>query len=232
MNFPAVVAILLVPLFFLGCTNREIRYEMPDPNKIYLDYIAWGDEESGNITVKLQFRAGGPNEQAVVLKAPSRVTLDSLTLEPDSTKFSGPYYEFIIPAAEFGGTHTIVFTDNQNREYSTRFEFPVMRFTAEPPALFGRNDLLLELEGLKPGGQIRVLLTDTSYYGRGIEKVDSIDGGPVSITREDLRALKAGPVYMELFHEEDKVLKDTTDVRGRFYLSYSLTRNLILTDSL
>jgi hypothetical protein len=232
MNFPAAVAILLVPLSFLGCTNREIRYEMPDPNNIYLDYIAWGDEESGNITVKLQFRAGGPNQESVVLEAPSRVRLDSLPLEPDSTKFSGPYYELIIPAAEFGGTHTIVFTDNQNKDYSTRFEFPVVRFSTEPPVIIGRKDLLLDLDGLTPGGQIRVLLTDTSYYGRGIEKVDSIDGGPVSITREDLRDLKGGPVYLELFREEDKVLKDTTNVRGRFYLSYSLTRNLILTDSL
>jgi hypothetical protein len=232
MNFPAAVAILLVPLFFLGCTNGEVRYELPDPNNIYLDYIAWGDEESGNITVKLQFRAGGPNQEAVALQAPSGVMLDSMILEPDSTKFSGPYYELITPAAEFSGTHTIVFTDNQNKRYSTHFEFPVMRFSTEPPAIIGRNDLPLELEGLTPGGQIRVLLTDTSFYGRGIEKVDSIDGSPFSISRQDLRNLKSGPVYMELFREEDKALNQTMKAGGRFYLSYSLTRNLILTDSL
>jgi hypothetical protein len=232
MNFPAAVAILLVPLLFLDCTNREIRHEMPDPNNIYLDFIAWGDEESGNITVKLQFRAGGPNQQSVVLQAPSQVMLDSLVLEPDSTKFTGPYYELITPAAEFGGTHTIVFTDNQNKEYRTRFEFPVMRFTTEPPAIIGRNDLLLELEGLSSGGQVRVLMTDTSYYGRGIEKVDSIDGEPLSISRQDLYNLKSGPIYMELFREEDKALEETMRAGGRFYLSYSLARSLVLNDSL
>jgi hypothetical protein len=232
MNLPVAAAILLVPLLFLGCKHREVRSEKPDPNSIYLDYIAWGDEETGNIIVKLQFRAGGPNQRSVVLQAPAKVMLDSLTLEPDSTKFTGPYYELITPAAEFGGLHTIVFTDNQNKEYRTRFEFPLMRFSTEPPAIIGRNDLLLELEGLKSGGHIRVLMTDTSFYGRGIEKIDSIDDNPLSITRQDLYNLRSGPVYMELFREENKALEETMKAGGRFYLSYSLTRNLVLTDSL
>jgi hypothetical protein len=232
MNFPAGAAILLVFFLFLGCTNIEVRNEKPDPNNIYLDYIAWGDEETGNITVKLQFRAGGPNQHSIVLQPPSKVMLDNRQLEQDSTKLTGPYYESITPAAEFGGMHTIVFTDNQNRQYTTRFEFPVMRFKTEPPGIIGRKDLLLELEGLKPGGHIRILLTDTSYYGRGIEKIDTIDDRPLLITREDLRNLEKGPVYMELYREEDKQLEETMKAGGRFYFSYSLSRNLILRDSL
>jgi hypothetical protein len=232
MNFQASVAILLISLIFFGCTNIEVRKERPDPNSIYLDYIAWGDEENGNITVKLQFRAGGPNQHSIILQAPSSVLLDSLPMELDSTKFTGPYYELITPAAEFGGMHTIVFTDNQKKDYRTQFEFPVMRFKTEPPAIIGRNDLLLELEGLKSGGNIRILLTDTSFRGRGIEKIDSIDERPILITRQDLQNLKSGPVYMELFREEDMDLKETMRAGGRFYLSYSLTRNLILRDSL
>lgn len=232
MNFPAVAAIALGSLFFLGCTNTEVRREIPDPNDIYFDYVAWGDEESGNISVKLQFRAGGPNEEAVLLLAPSGVMLDNQPLAADSTRFTGPYYEFISPATEFTGNHIIVFTDNQNRQYNTRFTFPVLKFKTEPPAIIGRKDLLLELEGLDPGGHIRVILTDTSYYGRGIEKIDTIDNKPLIITQQDLRDLKNGPVYMELFREEDRKLEQTMKSGGRFYLSYSLTRSLMLTDSL
>jgi len=232
MNLQAAAAITLLFLAFLGCTNVDVRHEKSDPNDIYLDYIGWGDEETGSITLKLQFRAGGPNQQAMLLRAPSSVMLDNRVLQPDSTKFAGPYYEFIVPVGDFGGEHSIVFTDNQNRKYTTHFEFPVVRFKSEPDSVIGRKDFGLDLEGHKPEGHIRVLMTDTSFYGRGIEKIDSFDNKPLIITREDLRELRNGPVYMELFREEDKELPETMNAGGRFYLSYSLNRSLILKDSL
>jgi len=232
MNLQAPVAMTLLLLAFLGCTNADVRREKPDPNDVYFDYIAWGDEETGNIILKLQFRAGGPNQRAMLLQTPSSIMLDDQVLQPDSTKFAGPYYEVIVPASDFGGDHSIVFTDNQNKKYTTHFEFPVVRFKSEPDSVIGRKDLALELEGLKPEGHIRVLMTDTSFYGRGIEKIDSFDNKPLVITREDLRELKNGPVYLELFREEDKELPETMTAGGRFYLSYSLNRSFILKDSL
>jgi hypothetical protein len=232
MNLKAAAAMALLLLIFLGCTNIDVRQQKLDPNDIYFDYIAWGDEETGNITIKLQYRAGGPNQRAMLLQMPSSVMLDNQVLKPDSTKFTGPYYEFIIPASEFAGQHNIVFTDNKNRQYRTQFEFPVVKFKSEPDSFIARRDIVLELEGLKPEGHIRVLMTDTSFYGRGIEKIDSFDNKPLVITREDLRELKNGPVYLELFREEDKDLPETMNAGGRFYLSYSLNRSFILKDSL
>ena len=158
--------------------------------------------------------------------------LDNQVLRPDSTKFTGPYYEFIVPTDDFAGEHSIVFTDNKNRQYKTRFEFPVVGFKSEPDSIIGRKDMLLDLKGLETEGHVRVLMTDTSFYGRGIEKIDSFDNKPLIITREDLRELKNGPVYLELFREEDKDLTETMNAGGRFYLSYSLNRSLILKDSL
>src|SRR5690242_12254574 len=173
MNLQAAAAMALLLLAFLSCTNVDVRKEKSDPNDIYFDYIAWGDEETGSITIKLQFRAGGPNQQAMLLQTPSSVMVDNEVLQADSTKFAGPYYEFVVPTSDFAGKHTIVFTDSQNRQYKTQFEFPVLRFKAEPDSVIARKDLPLELEGLNPGGNIRVLMTDTSFYGRGIEKIDS-----------------------------------------------------------
>lgn len=232
MKLQAAVAMALLSLVFWGCTNIDVRKEKEDLNDIYFDYIAWGDEESGTVILKLQFRAGGPNQQALLLQEPSGVMLDNQLLQPDSTKFTGPYYEFTVPVSDFAGGHSIVFTDNHNRKYTTQFEFPVVRFRSEPDSVIERKDLLLDLESLKPGGHVRVLMTDTSFYGRGIEKIDSFDNKPLVITREDLRELKNGPVYLELFREEDKDLTETMNAGGRFYLSYSLNRNMILKDTL
>lgn len=232
MKLLAAAAMSFLVLAFLGCTNSDVREERSDPNDIYFDYIAWGDEETGNITLKLQFRAGGPNQRAILLQTPSGVMLDNQVLQADSTKFAGPYYEYVIPASDFGGEHSIVFTDNKNRQYKTQFEFPVVRFKSEPDSIIGRRDMVLDLEGPRSEGQVRVLMTDTSFYGRGIEKIDSFDNKPLIITREDLRDLKNGPVYLELFREEDKDLPETMNAGGRFYLSYSLNRSMILKDSL
>lgn len=232
MNLRAAAAIILCLLVFWGCTNIDVRQEKLDPNDIYFDYIAWGDEAAGNITIKLQFRAGGPNQRSLVLKAPSSIMLDDQLLQPDSTKFAGPYYELIVSTNDFAGMHSIVFTDNQNKQYKTQFEFPLIRFKTEPDSIIGRRDLVLNLEGIKTGGHIRALMTDTTFRGRGIEKIDSFDDKPLVITREDLRELKNGPIYMELFREQDKDLKETMKAGGRFYLSYSLNRSLILKDSL
>jgi hypothetical protein len=232
MKLQAAAAMALLLLVFWRCTNIDFREEKMDPNDIYFDYIAWGDEETGNITIKLQYRAGGPDQPALLLQAPSSVMLDNQVLQPDSTKFTGPYYEFIVPANEFAGEHSIVFTDNKNRQYKSKFEFPVVGFKSEPDSIIDRRDLVLELEGVKPEGHVRVLITDTSFYGRGVEKIDSFDNKPLIITREDLRDLKNGPVYLELFREEDKELPETMKAGGRFYLSYSLNRSLILKDSL
>jgi hypothetical protein len=216
MNLKAAAAIILLSLVFWGCTNIDVREEKPDPGDIYFDYIAWGDEETGNITIKMQFRAGGPNQRALLLQAPSTVMLDNQLLQADSTKFTGPYYELIVPTNEFAGVHSIVFTDSQNRQYKTQFEFPIMKFKTEPDSVIGRRDLVLDLEGLRPEGHVRVLMTDTTFRGRGIEKIDSFDNNPLVITREDLRELKTGPVYMELFREEDKDLTQTMKAGGRF----------------
>lgn len=232
MKLQAAAAMSLLLLVVWGCTNIDVPKEKSDPDDIYFDYIAWGDEETGNITIKLQFRAGGPNQRALLLQTPSNVMLDNQVLQVDSTKFAGPYYEFIISANDFGGEHSIVFTDNKNRQYRTRFEFPVVKFKSEPDSVMGRKDIVLDLEGLKPEGHVRVLMTDTSFYGRGVEKIDSFDNKPLIITQEDLRDLKNGPVYLELFREEDKKLTETMNAGGRFYLSYSLNRNFTLKDSL
>jgi hypothetical protein len=225
-----IAIVVLFSLIIFSCTNIDSPRHKVNPEFIYFDFLAWGDEESGNITVKMQFRAGGPNQEAIVLKAPSQVSFDGKVLQADSNKLTGPYYEVITPASDFSGQHKIVFTDIHNKQYTTAFDFPVITIANNIDSVLARGDLVLELNGLKPNDRVRVILTDTTFYGRGIEKMDTMETNTITITSYELMNLKNGPVYLELFREEDIDLQETMQSGGRFYLTYGLKREFILKD--
>ncbi|MEO5565000.1 MAG: hypothetical protein ABIR18_16255 [Chitinophagaceae bacterium] len=231
MNRLALFVFILGASLFLGCTNEQLPEEKLDPDSIYFDYLAWGDEENGTITVKLQYRGGGPNQAAIVLEEPSRVEFDGQLLLPDSSKFTGPYYEVVRANDDFAGEHRIVFTDAGKKQYTTTFEFPVISLKTEIDSVVHRGELVLGLAGLKPNDKVRVLLTDTSFYGRGIEKMDTVQNDSIIISRREMYSLKNGPIYMEIFREEDKRLTETMEAGGKFYLTYGLKREFLLKDS-
>jgi hypothetical protein len=224
-RFPTFLVLLLL---VVSCNNTDKSYN----GNIYFDYIVWGDEETGNITVKLQFRPGGQNGVALSLKEPSRVEFDGQVLLPDSAKFNGIYYEAIVPAAKFSGNHNIVFTHPDGNKYQAMFNFPVISLKTPVAGFVNRQDLVLELEGQKqPWDKIRILLTDTSRYGRGIEKVDTVRNGHIFISANELKNLRTGPVYLEIFREEELSLEETMKAGGRLWLIYQLKREFILQDS-
>ena len=203
MNLRAAAAILLLLLVFFGCTNIDVREEKSDPNDIYFDYIAWGDEETGTITLKLQFRAGGPNQRAMLLQSPSTVMLDNHLLQPDSTKFMGAYYEFTALTSDFGGEHSIVFTDNKNHQYKALFEFPVV--VAMRKGFFKSEGLDVDKIQMQPAIGVKGLISgDIDYLlawgsalraavtGAPIKAVVGIAGRPlhVLIARPEIRTPK------------------------------------------
>jgi hypothetical protein len=230
MNRPAVVVLLLVVFFFTTCVNNEKSRVKIDPDSLYQDYLVWGDEESGNVTLKLQYRAGGPNEAAVLLKVPAKTELDGEIIQPDSSRFNGPYYEVNRPVSEFTGTHNIVFTDDHGKKYTTTFDFPVMFLETAIPDMISRADLLLQFKGLKKGDKVRVMLTDTSLYGRGIERIVAVDSNRILISKEDLGMLRNGPVQLEFSREQDQFSGEAMASGGRFYLTYGLKREFMLQD--
>jgi hypothetical protein len=214
-------------LVFVSCNEGENKSRS---DLVYFDYLVWGDDESGVITAKLQFRSGHENGTALRFYPPSQVEFDGIVLKPDSAKFNGVFYEMAWPAAAFSGVHRIIFTDAERRTYSTEFEFPLITLKTQLPTRITRDTLNLNLEGTNGSDRIRIVLTDTSFYGRGIEKIDSA-GGQIVITPLEWKALKSGPINLEIYSENEKPLKETTAAGGRFWLFYALKRNFILADS-
>lgn len=224
-GFPVFLTVLTL---FTSCVNQA---EDEDTGAIYFDYMVWGDEETGLVTVKLQFRRHDRNGMALRLEKPAGVELDGQPLLPDSTKFNGVYYEMISLASEFGHRHSIAFTDNKGKKYTTSFDFPLMFLKTPTPSILARDHLDLEMEKGGNRGRIRVVLTDTSFYGSGIEKIDTAGDDHVFITREELSRLKNGPVYLEIFREEEVPLEEFTGAGGRLWLMYQLKREFMLQDS-
>ncbi len=223
--------VLYVTIVLVGCTSNEIGYSKEvSPDAVYFDYTIWGDEESGNVTAKFQYRFGGPNGTTLVLEDPAKVEFDGELLPVDSSRMNGAWYEVNRLLKNFDGRHQVLYTDGNKKQYKEEFEFNVFSLVAEIPKVVKRDDLIFELDGLAPGDYINVLLTDTSFYSRGIDRLDTVHNGKIIITRQDLDNLKNGPISLEFYRDDEKSLKETTKEGGRLSISYGVKRVFELKD--
>jgi len=212
----------------LGKKNDQARDF--DPEAIYLDYNVWGDEESGMVTVKLQFRYGGPEGFPIALDNPAKVEFDGEQMKADSSKMNGSWYELNKSIRDFIGNHQIVYTDGDEQVYREEFNFSRFYLNEDMPRSIKRDDLTFELTGLDSGSYIRLLLSDTSFYGPGIDRLDTIRNGKVNILKRDLDKLENGPVFLEFYLEKEKPLAQTTRRGGMLSTTYSLKRVFELRD--
>ena len=225
--------IALSTSFFLlsGCVdNNSVKKKKANPDDIYFDYRVWGNEENSDIVVRLQYFLENGDESTVLLQHPSKVEFDGEVLPADSSRRNGYYYEAAVPLENFAGKHNIVFTDRNEKQYREEFEFLIISLKTEIPAVVSRKELVLELNGTNPGEIVRVLLTDTAFYSRGIDRIDTIRNDSIIITPRDLENLKNGPVYLEIYKDDEWPLKETTKGGGRITLSYGLKRVFELKD--
>ena len=222
--FPAVI--------LFSCTNNrepESTGEV-NPEAIYFDYQVRGEEGNDYITVLLQFRFGGENGGTLILEEPGKVELDGEVITPDSSKITGTYYEIQKPIKVFTGRHSIVFTGSDKKIYKNEFDFQPLSLLTTIGDTLRRSDLVVEFNGLEQEDYIRVLLTDTSFTGDGINRLDTARNGRLQITKEDFQNLINGPVQLEFVREHEKQVKNGTGERGRLQITYSLKREFILKD--
>ncbi len=229
ITFVVFILILASSFFLFSCTSNEIGNSKDvNPDAVYFDYEVWARESSEDVSINLQYRMGGPNGTTLVLDSPSKVVFDGETLQPDSAKFSGAYYEIQKPFASFQRNHSIVFTDLYNKDYKEEFDFTPFTIERDLPAVFKRDDLVLNIKGLDPVDYIRVLATDTSFTSDDINEVDTVKNGRLIIPAQKIALLKNGPINLELFKESEKSLKNSSREGGRLLINYSLKREFEL----
>ncbi|MBS1620168.1 MAG: hypothetical protein JST10_00720 [Bacteroidetes bacterium] len=223
--------IFFIGILFISCNSNEIgKSKDVDPQSVYFDYKVWGEEGRENVTVMLQYRFAGPNGTTLVLDEPAKVELDGKSIRVDSSRLTGAYYEVSVPVKDFVGRHTIVFTDLDQKQYKEEFEFRPISLKNNVPEKMKRGNWTFDLDGLDPLDYVRILLTDTSFSSPDINRVDTIRNGRIQISKEDLKKVVNGPVYLSLSKEEEKPIKNSTREGGHFSLSFGIKRDFNLQD--
>jgi hypothetical protein len=223
------VFLLSVFLFFSCNSDEAMNGQDIDPDTIYFDYKVWGEEGSEDITVMLQYRFGGPAGTTLTLHNPFSVEFDERQVHPDSSKLTGNFYEVIVPVNEFLGKHSIVFTDINKKQYKEEFEFQPFSLLTPIPEVVQRGDMVIQFQGLTDGDKMRILLSDTSM-GDGVNRIEYVRNGEVIVTRDDLDMLVNGPIYLELYKEVERPVRNGTAEGGKFSLTYGLRREFELKD--
>jgi hypothetical protein len=223
--------ILVFPVLFIGCQSNEVGNSNDvDPDSIWFDYKITGEEGNPDITVLLQYRYGGSNGTTLLLVEPSMVKVDGVALKGDSSRMTGAFYELIRPVSQFMGKHEILFTDLNEKDYREIFYFQPMYLLTDLPDTIQRTDLYFELQGLEEEDFVRVLLTDTSFTSPGINRLESVKNGKLTIKKTDLEKLVNGPIHLELIKENEKKVKAATNEGGRIAINYGLRRSFLLRD--
>jgi hypothetical protein len=218
-------------LLFISCTSNEIgNAKDVNPESIYFDYKVWGDEESDEMVVKLQYRFAGPNGTTLLLENPSRVELDGVVIKADSSKMNGAYYEVSKPVKGAAGKHSIVFTDMNKKQYREEFSFQTLLLKTNLPKVVKRGDLIFDITGLAPQDYVHVMLTDTASFSEGIDRIDTVKNGRVFISKKDLKDLVNGPIQFEISKEDERRIKNGTKQGGKFSFSYAIRREFELKD--
>lgn len=217
-----VFFLLLTCLWFASCQEEA---KITD---IYLDYKIWCDEGDDDVTVLLQVRNRNARGFTRLLEEPARLELDGIKLTPDSSGKSGFFYETQVAMAEFIGKHELVYVDPEGREFSEEFQFQPMELRTELPASIGRDDYSIQLQGLDKRDYVRIVMNDTSVRNDGINRLDTVQDGRLTLRKSDLEALMPGPIHLVLIRENEKELSDPPGRGGRISLTYGLRRDFFL----
>lgn len=218
-------------LLILGFACKD----KPDPKAFdfasmpfYCDYRVTGDDESNTVTVLMQFRAGSPDGPGMLLDTPASVALDGYPLKPDSTRMHGVYYEQRWLAHEFNGGHQIKYATKAGDTLVEKFSFPVFGLAQPFPEKWTVTDTEIEITGLSADDSLHILLLDTAYLSRGIDRFIRLEDNKIKLSAAELARLKKGPVIFQIYRDRERDLKQGGEAGGRLATSFMLSRRFIL----
>lgn len=223
---------LLLPLccliFLLVSCADEPNAETVEgfrPGSLYQNFQVWGEEGREDVTVRLQFHEGSRNGDAILLDEPGTVYLDDVLLPADSTKFNGVFYEISLPLSEFTGSHTIRFTGPDGKEYKEEFSFSPFSLVKDIPAEIKRKPFDLQLQNFGKGSEfVRLVMVDTAMQSADVNEDILVEDGRVSISDEHLANLTEGPVYLEIYKEQEQLVRNGAKGGGKLVITYALKR--------
>lgn len=221
--------LLLAAFILVSCNNGSPQQPDVQNDWLFLDYQVTGEDGVPEGVVRVQFHLAGPEGQALLLDTPAAVLFDGHPMAEGKSKMNGGYYEAAFLLDEADNVHFITYRDPSGNLYNDTFSFPHFRLAEELPATVDRaKGLQVDFSGLDSITVIHTLLTDTSFYGRGIDRLDSVVGGKLYFSEIELLALENGPIHLEFFREEEHYLQRNGRLHGRLYMAYNVSREFQL----
>jgi hypothetical protein len=225
--------LLLLAYFFClsSCLNRAEKEEkkISSADDIFYDYQVWADEESEDVTVRLQFRRGDKDGDPFAVESPGKVLLDGEELTADSARFTGVYYETAKPVDGFIGKHTVDFIDRSGKKHREEFSFKPFTLVKELPEKIKKAPFQIQLQDFSQTSMpVRLVMVDTSMASADVNEEIWIKNGKVNITEAFLDNLTHGPVMLEIYNEVERPIRNDTADSGRFSMTYGLKRQINL----
>lgn len=228
MRFPHFL--FFSSLLFTACQNAETgRRDAPDEEHLFFDYQVSAEEGREDATVRLQYKLGDESGEALALEKPAKVLLDGKEIAADSSRLSGTYYELIRPLEELKGRHSIVFIDEEGKEYRQEFTFEPFALAEELPESISKRPFTIRLQNFPPAAEtVRLVMTDTALYSTGVNEDLQVENGEIHIDKAMLDHLIAGPISLEISREKEEPIRHGAKAGGRLLLTYSLRRQFEL----
>ena len=223
--------IIIFGCFLVSCNlEKNENFFKVDSDNIYFHYQITGEENKENVHCYFQFRTGGPNGTSLAFHEPGSVKLDGVSLKPDSTSFTGIFYEIMKPAVSFSGTHILQVVSMSGKEYTDSFTYKPFSFVDSMPVVVKIADQTIKLKGLDKIDYVRLIATDTSFNSPDINKVDTIKNGNLIISAKRFGKIVKGPINFQLIKEKEIISSKSEGFRGKINISYGLKRNFLLVE--
>jgi hypothetical protein len=237
-RFVWAAALYILPVLFItGCMNEKKSDKIVDPDTIYFDYQVTGEEGNDNLTILLQYRDGGEEEDAVSAGHVNSVKLDGEIITPDSTRSGDVFYELHKSIDSFSGKHIIVFKSQDGKEYREEFDFEPLVLLTSLPDTITRDSLVFEFSGIKPPDQVRVILMDTTFgndedfvVGWMVNRSETVlpEKRQVVVNAESIARLSPGPVQIEFIRETEKDIDGPGPKGGKLKVTYTIKKEFFL----
>ncbi|MCX6317347.1 MAG: hypothetical protein NTW29_08650 [Bacteroidetes bacterium] len=225
-GFFCILAVLIV----VSCKQKKeaLSTNEVSPENIYYDFQVNAAEGNDSVTILANFREFDEFGYSLKLDTPSVIMFDGTNLPGTTLEIPGTFYETQRSLADFAGMHRFQFNDRGNQPFSDSFTFRPLTLTSQLPPVVTDSILVLEFEGLDTNDLIHITLTDTSYAGEGIERIDTAKNARIVISASELAGLTNGPVQLELARENVRPLLQRRRPRGKISITYRLRREFTL----
>ena len=97
------------------------------------------------------------------------------------------------------------------------------------PEKIKKESFAIQLDGIGEASEfIRLVMVDTSMQSADVNEDVLMEEGRIAITEDHLANLTEGPVYLELYREQEQLVRNRAKGGGKLVITYALKRQFTL----